>query len=239
MLVGQPRPSGASAGDGGCRMSESTRPTRFRVGVFPGQFDPITNGHLDVIRRGRGAVRRTDRRRRNQPREAGDVHPRRARPDDPRRWSADMPGVRVEKYGGLTVDFVRQVQRDGDPPRHPRRVGPALRIPTRPGQPRGGRRRDRLHHDRRPVRPDQQQPDSPGRRPRRRRRGNSPASCRTWSSSGCAKSRKAPDSAPPSRTRPRRRRTSAPFTAVHRRMSGTRENGSGPERSNPGGVTSE
>ena len=23
-----------------------------RIGVFPGQFDPITNGHLDVIRRG-------------------------------------------------------------------------------------------------------------------------------------------------------------------------------------------
>jgi len=24
---------------------------RRRVGVFPGQFDPITNGHLDVISR--------------------------------------------------------------------------------------------------------------------------------------------------------------------------------------------
>src|SRR5215472_4031247 len=23
-----------------------------RIGVFPGQFDPITNGHLDVIHRG-------------------------------------------------------------------------------------------------------------------------------------------------------------------------------------------
>ena len=23
-----------------------------RIAVFPGQFDPITNGHLDVIRRG-------------------------------------------------------------------------------------------------------------------------------------------------------------------------------------------
>ncbi len=30
----------------------SARPRK--IGVFPGQFDPITNGHLDVIRRGAG-----------------------------------------------------------------------------------------------------------------------------------------------------------------------------------------
>ena len=27
-------------------------PRTRKIGVFPGQFDPITNGHLDVIRRG-------------------------------------------------------------------------------------------------------------------------------------------------------------------------------------------
>src|SRR5438874_1152403 len=27
-------------------------PNHRRIAVFPGQFDPITNGHLDVIRRG-------------------------------------------------------------------------------------------------------------------------------------------------------------------------------------------
>jgi len=24
-----------------------------KIGLFPGQFDPMTNGHLDVIQRGR------------------------------------------------------------------------------------------------------------------------------------------------------------------------------------------
>ena len=35
-----------------------TRAAR-RIGVFPGQFDPITNGHLDVIRRGVEEGRKT------------------------------------------------------------------------------------------------------------------------------------------------------------------------------------
>ena len=30
--------------------------TKKRVGVYPGTFDPITNGHLDIIKRGLGLV---------------------------------------------------------------------------------------------------------------------------------------------------------------------------------------
>lgn len=33
-------------------MSEGTR----RVGVYPGTFDPVTNGHIDIIKRGLGLV---------------------------------------------------------------------------------------------------------------------------------------------------------------------------------------
>ena len=29
-----------------------SQPHVYRVGVFPGQFDPITNGHLDMIIKG-------------------------------------------------------------------------------------------------------------------------------------------------------------------------------------------
>ena len=31
---------------------------RFRTGVYPGTFDPVTNGHLDIIKRGLGLVDR-------------------------------------------------------------------------------------------------------------------------------------------------------------------------------------
>lgn len=79
-----------------------------RIGVFPGQFDPITNGHLDVIRRG---VRLFD-----ELIVAVGINPEKRemftideRVDLIRQLVADTPGVRVEKYTGLTVDFVRRV----------------------------------------------------------------------------------------------------------------------------------
>jgi len=78
-----------------------------RVGVFPGQFDPITNGHLDVIRRG---VRLFD-----ELIVAVGINPEKRelftideRVEMIRGLLDDAPGVRVEKYTGLTVDFVRQ-----------------------------------------------------------------------------------------------------------------------------------
>lgn len=39
-------------------MARASEKTRFRVGVYPGTFDPVTNGHLDIISR---AARLCDR----------------------------------------------------------------------------------------------------------------------------------------------------------------------------------
>src|SRR3954470_16043679 len=80
-----------------------------RVGVFPGQFDPITNGHLDVIRR---AVNLFDELivavGINPEKRELFTHDERVRMI--RSLVRDIPHVRVEKYSGLTVDFVKHVQ---------------------------------------------------------------------------------------------------------------------------------
>jgi pantetheine-phosphate adenylyltransferase len=83
--------------------------------MFPGSFDPISYGHLDVIRRGRRLFDRIV--------VAVGRHPGK----DPlftleervaiieqlvEKITADEPGeadVRVESFGGLTVDFARQI----------------------------------------------------------------------------------------------------------------------------------
>jgi pantetheine-phosphate adenylyltransferase len=77
-----------------------------RTGVFPGQFDPITNGHVDVIRRG---VELFDHLI-----VAVGVNPGKKqlftldeRVRMIRSILGEMPSVSVEKYRGLTADFVR------------------------------------------------------------------------------------------------------------------------------------
>jgi pantetheine-phosphate adenylyltransferase len=78
-----------------------------KIGVFPGQFDPITNGHIDVIRRGVTLF--------DELIVAVGINPEKRelftideRVRMIRTLLKDVPGVRVEKYTGLTVDFVRQ-----------------------------------------------------------------------------------------------------------------------------------
>ena len=78
-----------------------------KIAVFPGQFDPITNGHLDVIRRG---VRLFD-----ELIVAVGINPEKKelfrieeRVEMIRLLLKGQKGVRVEQFTGLTVDFVRK-----------------------------------------------------------------------------------------------------------------------------------
>lgn len=81
-----------------------------RVAVYPGSFDPVTNGHLDVIRRAAGAFDRLIVAVLRNPRKASLLSVE-ERQDVLRQAIADagLPSaqVSVEAFEGLTVDFCR------------------------------------------------------------------------------------------------------------------------------------
>src|SRR5258708_5937902 len=84
-----------------------TSPAR-KIAVFPGQFDPITNGHLDVIRRGAELF--------DQLIVAVGVNPDKRelfsldeRVEMIAQLLKDIPHAKVHKYTGLTMDFFKQV----------------------------------------------------------------------------------------------------------------------------------
>src|SRR5688572_7472048 len=102
-------PHSSSAANSGGHGPHGAHASRQRVAVFPGQFDPITNGHLDVIRRGAGLF--------DELIVGVGVNPEKRElftVDERVRMIKALlkedPGVRVEKYVGLTVDFVRHAK---------------------------------------------------------------------------------------------------------------------------------
>lgn len=75
--------------------------------IFPGSFDPITNGHLDVIRRGNRLFDHLIIAVGQNP-DKPEFFTRQERVEMIRPLVADMPRVTVESYGCLTVEFARQ-----------------------------------------------------------------------------------------------------------------------------------
>lgn len=91
-------------------------PARFRRALFPGQFDPLTNGHVDVIRRGAGLFDELIVGIGVNP-EKSELFSQEERLELVRMVLAEgadgggpLANVRVEAYRGLTADFVRQVE---------------------------------------------------------------------------------------------------------------------------------
>jgi pantetheine-phosphate adenylyltransferase len=78
-----------------------------RRAIYPGTFDPVTNGHTDLVRRAAGIF--------DQVLVAIAANPHKApmftleeRVDLARRVLNGIPNVEVVGYDGLTVDFMRQ-----------------------------------------------------------------------------------------------------------------------------------
>ncbi len=82
---------------------------KFVRAVFPGSFDPITNGHLDVIERSSGLFDEIVI-------GVGDSSQKEymftgsERLEMIRQIAANMPNVRAERFSGLTVDFAREMK---------------------------------------------------------------------------------------------------------------------------------
>ena len=79
-----------------------------RLGIFPGTFDPITNGHLDVIIRGAKLFDQLIVAVGDNPDKAS-LFPQAKRAEIVRAVVAKIPNVKVQNFSGLTVDFARKV----------------------------------------------------------------------------------------------------------------------------------
>src|SRR5262249_34178594 len=77
--------------------------------VFPGQFDPITNGHLDVIKRGLKVFDELIVAVGINPDKRG-LFTLEEREQMIRQLLKEIPNARVMKYSGLTADFVKEVK---------------------------------------------------------------------------------------------------------------------------------
>jgi pantetheine-phosphate adenylyltransferase len=78
-----------------------------RSALYPGTFDPITNGHQDLVRRAASLFDRVIVAIAANPNKAP-MFPLEARVDLARRVLHDLPNVEVLGYSGLTVDFARK-----------------------------------------------------------------------------------------------------------------------------------
>ncbi|MFC2071507.1 pantetheine-phosphate adenylyltransferase [Chloroflexota bacterium] len=77
------------------------------IAVYPGAFDPITNGHLDIAIRAANLFEKViigvyDTPAKNI------LFTTEERVDLAKQAVADLPNIKAESYSGLTVDFARQ-----------------------------------------------------------------------------------------------------------------------------------
>ena len=75
--------------------------------VFPGSFDPVTRGHMDLIRRAAGLFDRVTVTVMVNVRKSGCI-PAEKREALLRKACAGIPNVRVDRWDGLLADYLRK-----------------------------------------------------------------------------------------------------------------------------------
>lgn len=78
-----------------------------RIAVCPGSFDPVTNGHIDIIKRAASMFDKVIVLVMYNARKNGGVLPVEERAELIRRCVDGMPNVAVDFYGGLLADYVK------------------------------------------------------------------------------------------------------------------------------------
>ena len=89
----------------------SSSPSKSIRAIFPGTFDPITHGHLDILKRAVNLADEVIVAVGHNPEKAA-LFPAEDRVAMIRELTDDLPNVRVEAYQGLTADFVQLVKAD-------------------------------------------------------------------------------------------------------------------------------
>ena len=77
-----------------------------RSAICPGSFDPVTHGHLDIIRRAAAMFDQVTVVVMTNSQKVPDFT-REERVDFLRRATADLPNVEVDAYGGLLAEYAR------------------------------------------------------------------------------------------------------------------------------------
>jgi pantetheine-phosphate adenylyltransferase len=79
-----------------------------RIVVCPGSYDPVTNGHLDIIRRAAGVFERVIVGVVNNPvRKSGTMFSAEERQGFIEEATAELPNVEVEVFSVLLIEFAR------------------------------------------------------------------------------------------------------------------------------------
>jgi len=78
------------------------------IAVYPGTFDPVTNGHLDIINRASAVFDKLIIGIYDQPDKQLLFSPE-ERMDMAEKAVADLPNVCVKSFNGLAVDFIHEV----------------------------------------------------------------------------------------------------------------------------------